>query len=350
MTPRIAVVVPVKDGARYLAELLAALAREAVDEVLIIDSGSRDGSVEIARSAEVEVLEITPTDFGHGRTRNLGAAQTSTEIVAFLTQDATPVPGWRAAMLEAFELDPSIGVVFGPHLPRPATSPMIARELIEFFATFAGEGDAPRVFAPGDSTFLSNVDAAYRRACWEEIRFDDVPYSEDQAFGRALAAHSSWRKAYAPRAGVLHAHDYPPVEFMRRYFDEYRGLRETIGHVERLGIRSMVRDVRGLDGGRQALDARAGHVGGRGRRAGPADRSCITADARCFRLSGAAGAGCLSPSRACFRWRAARTAPPRRSSRRRVPRSYRRQPTRSLAKQRTATKRSPACSATGRRH
>ena len=123
---------------------------------------------------------------------------------------------------------------------------MIARELIEFFATFAGDGDAPRVFAADDPTFLSNVDTAYRRACWEEIRFDDVPYSEDQAFGRALAAHPAWRKAYAPRAGVLHAHDYPPVEFMRRYFDEYRGLRETIGHVERIGARSTVRDVRGL--------------------------------------------------------------------------------------------------------
>ena len=237
---------PVKDGARYLAEVLAALAREAVDEVLVIDSGSRDGSVEIARGAGVEVLEIAPADFGHGRTRNLGAERTSAEIVAFLTQDATPVPGWRAALLEAFALDPRIGAVFGPHLPRPDTSPMIARELIEFFATFAGDGDAPRVFAADDPTFLSNVDTAYRRACWEEIRFDDVPYSEDQAFGRALAAHAAWRKAYAPRAGVLHAHDYPPVEFMRRYFDEYRGLRETIGHVERIGARSTVRDVRGL--------------------------------------------------------------------------------------------------------
>ncbi len=42
------------------------------------------------------------------------------------------------------------------------------------------------------------------------------------------------RKVYHPGAAVLHAHDYPPVEFMRRYFDEYRGLRETIGHVEAL--------------------------------------------------------------------------------------------------------------------
>src|SRR6185503_2006112 len=44
----------------------------------------------------------------------------------------------------------------------------------------------------------------------------------------------------------LHAHDYPPVDFMRRYFDEYRGLRESSGHVEGFGLRSTARDVRGL--------------------------------------------------------------------------------------------------------
>jgi len=246
MTPSVAAIVPVKDGSRYLDELLPALARERVDEVLVIDSGSRDGSVAIARAAGVDVLEIEQAAFGHGRTRNLGAERTHGDIVAFLTQDATPVTGWRDALLDAFALDAAIGVVFGPHLPRPGTSPMIARELMEFFAMFAPAGGDPRVFGPDDPTFLSNVNAAYRRACWAELRFGDVPYSEDQAFGRALAAHPAWRKAYAPRAGVLHAHDYPPVEFMRRYFDEYRGLRETIGHVEPFGVRSTVRDVHGL--------------------------------------------------------------------------------------------------------
>ena len=60
----------------------------------MIDSGSRDASLAIAAAAGAEVLEIPPADFGHGRTRNLGAERTSGELVAFLTQDATPVEGW----------------------------------------------------------------------------------------------------------------------------------------------------------------------------------------------------------------------------------------------------------------
>jgi glycosyltransferase involved in cell wall biosynthesis/GT2 family glycosyltransferase len=246
MSERVTAVVPVKDGARYLRELLDALVREGVDEALVIDSGSRDGSLEIARAAGATVLEIRPEEFRHGRTRNFAAERATGDVIAFLTQDATPLPGWRSALREGFALSDDVGVVFGPHLPRDGTSPMIARELTEFFATFAPPDAPPRVYGPDDPTFLSNVNAAYRRACWEQIRFEDVAYAEDQAFGRALAADQRWRKVFHPRAAVLHAHDYPPLEFMRRYFDEYRGLRETIGHVEPIAPRSSLLGVRTL--------------------------------------------------------------------------------------------------------
>jgi len=229
-------VIPVKDGERYLEELLDALAHEGPDETLVIDSGSRDRSVEIARGAGVEVLRIEPAEFGHGRTRNLGAERTSGELICFLTQDATPCPGWRAAYKKAFTLDERVGAAYGPHLPRPDTSPMIARELEEFFASFAPDGE-PRVQRAGDPSFLSDVNACYSRACWEQVRFRDVSYAEDQAFGADLLA-AGWTKVYHPGAAVLHAHDFGFGGFMRRYFDEYRGLRATIGHVEKIGLRS----------------------------------------------------------------------------------------------------------------
>jgi glycosyltransferase involved in cell wall biosynthesis len=120
---------------------------------------------------------------------------------------------------------------------------MIARELEEFFASFGS--DAARVDdhdEPADPAtgFFSNVNSAILRACWEEVRFRDVGYSEDQAFARDAYARD-WKKAYVPEAGVLHAHDYPFSQFMRRYFDEYRGLRHSVGHVEPLGARSIAR-------------------------------------------------------------------------------------------------------------
>jgi len=276
VVPSMSVVIPVKDGERYLEELLDALARERVDEILVIDSGSRDRSLQIVRAAEVELLEIDPAEFGHGRTRNLGAQRTSGELICFLTQDATPVPDWAAAYREAFALDEHVGAAYGPHLPRPETSPMIARELTEFFASFSADGQ-PAVQRPGGQTFLSNVNACYARACWEEIRFREIAYSEDQAFGADML-EAGWIKVYQPSAAVLHAHDYGALEFMRRYFDEYRGLRESTGHVEAFGVLATARQVRaevagdrrwaaeqGLSGTEQAsLTARSAvHHGGR---------------------------------------------------------------------------------------
>ncbi|MBN1530848.1 MAG: glycosyltransferase [Thermoleophilaceae bacterium] len=236
--PSISVVIPVKDGGERFGALLEALRRERPDEVLVVDSGSRDGSVERARAAGARVVEIPPEEFGHGRTRNLAAERTTGDLICFLTQDAVPAEGWLDAYRDAFELGERVGAAYGPHLPHPDTSPMIARELTEFFAGFAPDG-RPVVQGPGDPLFLSNVNACYRRECWEEIRFPDVPYAEDQAFARAMPA-AGWSKVYSPGAAVLHAHDYGPVEFMRRYFDEYRGLRETIDHVEPLSARGVL--------------------------------------------------------------------------------------------------------------
>jgi glycosyltransferase involved in cell wall biosynthesis len=267
----VSVVVPVKDGERRLGEVLAALEREGPDEVLVIDSGSRDRSVELARAAGASVVEIDPAEFGHGRTRNLAAQLSAGELICFLTQDATPCPGWLDAYREAFALAERVGAAYGPHLPRPDTSPMIARELREFFASFSPEG-GPVV--QHEQPFLSNVNACYARACWEQIRFREIAYAEDQAFGADMLA-AGWAKVYHPGAAVLHAHDYGPLEFMRRYFDEYRGLRESTGHVEPVRLRgtlgAVAADVRWMvdegfapgDRARWAVRSLAHHAGRR---------------------------------------------------------------------------------------
>ena len=385
--PSMSVVIPVKDGERYLEELLDALAREGVDEILVIDSGSRDRSLQIVRAAGVELLEIDPAEFGHGRTRNLGAQRTSGELICFLTQDATPVPGWATAYREAFALDEHVGAAYGPHLPRPDTSPMIARELTEFFAGFeahppdgdrgssalenGASGDSvhvPVYQRQGDPTFLSNVNACYARACWEEIRFREIAYSEDQAFGADML-EAGWIKVYQPSAAVLHAHDYGALEFMRRYFDEYRGLRESTGHVEPFGVLATARQVRAEVAGDRRWAAEQGLRGTE--QASLTARSAVhhggTARVLGARLARRPSAGARAQG-AC-RWRAATTVlqpqpraspPPRRVSQRMGRRTSRPTPRRASPRSRrprrcrrsaitTTIRMSPASGARARR-
>ena len=89
----VSVVIPVKDGEERLEEVLAAVRAQGDLELIVIDSGSRDHSREIARAAGADLIEIPPEEFGHGRTRNLGAERASGDLICFLTQDAVPHGG-----------------------------------------------------------------------------------------------------------------------------------------------------------------------------------------------------------------------------------------------------------------
>jgi hypothetical protein len=77
------------------------------------------------------------------------------------------------------------------------------------------------------------------------VPFRDVPYAEDQLLGRDLI-EAGYAKVFHPGARVIHSHHYGPFGFLRRYFDEYRGLREVLGYREPAKVRHMVRSVQFL--------------------------------------------------------------------------------------------------------
>src|SRR4051795_164517 len=105
----VTVAVPVLNGARYLEEVLSAVqAQEGLDnrelEILVIDSGSTDGSLSIAERYGARLHQIPKSEFSHGGTRNLAMRLARGDHVPFVTQDATPAHGrWLASLLAGFE-------------------------------------------------------------------------------------------------------------------------------------------------------------------------------------------------------------------------------------------------------
>jgi len=244
MRDTVTVALPVRDGARYLGETLASVRRQQIDrpvEILVADSGSRDGSVQIAHRNGAEVIRLPLGSFSHGGTRNLLMERSSGSHVAFLTQDAVPAgPHWLARMLEGFELAERVGLVFGPYRPRPQASATVRRELSEFFAALAPTGEpridradpgGPAPNHPDIATFFTDANGCVAREAWERVPFRDVPYAEDQLLAVEMR-RAGYAKVFQPDAAVLHSHDYPPLALFRRYFDEFRGLHEVYGWVE----------------------------------------------------------------------------------------------------------------------
>jgi glycosyltransferase involved in cell wall biosynthesis len=244
----VTVAIPVRNGERYLSEVLRAVRRQRLEgelELLIVDSGSTDRSLELARDAGARVVEITRSEFSHGGTRNKIMELAKGERVAFLTQDATPADErWLARLLEGFELADDVALVFGPYLPRPGASHMVQREFRDFFATFAPDArpvvqrlSEDRKTAaryrrgPSPLTFFTDANGCVARWAWERVAYRDIAYAEDQLLASEMI-EAGLAKVFHPGAGVYHSHDYGPVTMFRRCFDEWRGLREVYGHVE----------------------------------------------------------------------------------------------------------------------
>jgi glycosyltransferase involved in cell wall biosynthesis len=265
----VSVALPVRDGGQRLREVLAAIRAQRVDaavEIVVVDSGSTDGSVAAAREHGARVQEIPPSAFSHGATRNRLMELAGGDVVAFLTQDAVPAhDGWLAALLGGFALAGDVALVCGPHRPRPDASPMVRRELDGFFARF---GDAPRVdrlgpgpLGLGPESFFSSVDGAVARWAWERVPFRPVAYAEDH-FLAADVLRAGLAKAYVPAAAVVHSHEYPGLGWFRRAFAEFSALHAVHGLREPLSARFVAARVRNDVAAERAALARAG-VGGR---------------------------------------------------------------------------------------
>ena len=197
----VSVIVPVKDGGPLLGEVLArrAAAGRAGADRGRLGLPRRIASTSRGRPAP-SVIEIPPDEFGHGRTRNLAAEHSSGELICFLTQDAVPEPGWLDAYRESFELDPRVGAAFGPHLPFADTSPMVARELTEFFAGFSPNG-TPALHRRGDLTFLSNVNACYLRRVLGGAALSGRRRTARTRRSAARCSRRAGSRSTSPRAG-----------------------------------------------------------------------------------------------------------------------------------------------------
>jgi rhamnosyltransferase len=169
------------------------------------------------------------------------------EAVALLTHDSTPAgDGWIDAIVEGFALGDDVALVYGPHLPRPEHSHVVKRELAAHFETFAAPDGEPVIQrGPDAPTFYSDVNGAVAKWAWEKVPYREVPYSEDQLLGREMI-EAGFAKVYHPGAAVIHSHDYTAIDSFKRYFDEYRGLRETLGYKAPLGARSSFHTIVGL--------------------------------------------------------------------------------------------------------
>jgi glycosyltransferase involved in cell wall biosynthesis len=217
------IIIPAKNEENNIGRCLEAVFRQSADfpfEVLVIDSGSQDRTMEIVREYPARLLQITPAEFHHARTRNLGGRVSSGKYLVFLSSDAFPADkGWLSALVRNFR-EPAIAAVYGRQLPKADATPERAFFMHHRYGT---QRLVKTANSNGAGKYLlyqfSNVNSAVRRDVWEQTPFpEDINAYEDFSFavqivrqGRAIV--------YEPEATVLHSHNYSLMKSFQQYFD-----------------------------------------------------------------------------------------------------------------------------------
>jgi rhamnosyltransferase len=243
----VAVVVPTLNaGDAWKAWLDALLAQTLRPRrVLVIDSSSEDATATSAREAGLEVHSIARWEFDHGGTRQRGVEMTAgTDLVVFLSQDATLAhPEALEKLVSCFD-NPEVGAAYGRQLPHPGANPIEAHGRMFNYpppSRLKRMADAPR---DGFRTiFFSNAFAAYRRSALEQVGgFKSGLISMEDEYVAARMVQAGFAIAYCAEARVYHSHAYSVAQEFKRYFDfgvfhaREAWIRRTFGEAEGEGL------------------------------------------------------------------------------------------------------------------
>ncbi len=239
----VTIVIPVKNGGKLLEECLAMIAKQQTNlnfEVICVDSGSKDNSVEIIKGFGFELYEIAPSDFGHGKTRNFGAFKGSGKFIVFITQDAIPANEfWLDNLVKPMVSDSNIVGAFGKHLPHHDCNLFDIRDLKNHFLWFERKNkiiqlEDKKRYENDTSyrnyiTFFSDNNSCVRRSVFEKKPYADVQFAEDQIWMKARM-EEGYKKVYVKDAAVHHSHNFNKKDYLGRYYDEYKGIYDFSGY------------------------------------------------------------------------------------------------------------------------
>lgn len=231
----VSVVIPTLNAGGRLARLMEALKGQQIPgdiEIIVVDSGSKDNTLEVARAAGARVLTIPHHQFNHGWARNQAIQLSKGELVALTVQDALPTDEYwlarlLAPLLERAEAAGSYGLQVAP----PAAG-LLARARSALWCEARSSCVVKSLDTPDKFLEFShrqrleliefdNVTSCIKRKVWEEIPFPKRNYGEDIAWAKEVLMRGH-QIVFVPTAKVWHCHERGWLyELRRAYTDGY---------------------------------------------------------------------------------------------------------------------------------
>jgi glycosyltransferase involved in cell wall biosynthesis len=162
----VSVVIRAYNEARHLGRLLDGILHQSIQgvEIILVDSGSTDGTLEIAARYPVQVVHIAPQEFTFGRSLNRGLAHASGEFAVIASAHVYPVyPDWLERLLTPFT-DPQVGLAYGKQRGDAATRFSEHQIFAHWFA------EVSQLHQP--HPFCNNANAAIRLSLWQNLTYE----------------------------------------------------------------------------------------------------------------------------------------------------------------------------------
>jgi len=243
---RASIVIRTLNEARYLRELLDGIRRQQCDfevESVVIDSGSTDGTLDIAHDHGCVLEHIRREDFSFGRSLNMGCTAASGDVLVFVSGHCVPTDEHWLRRICGPVAEGLVDYAYGRQIGGVASRFSECRIFEKYYPAVS------RV--PQNGFFCNNANAALSRKAWAEHRFDeDLTGLEDMQLAKRLC-EAGGRVGYVSDACVYHYHHESWPQVRRRFEREAIALQRILPqiHVSPLDLvrylaSSIVHDLR----------------------------------------------------------------------------------------------------------
>lgn len=198
---KVSIIVKTRNGQRHLPELMSVLKNQNFDakqfEILVVDSGSTDGTLAIADASGCKIVQIAQPQLTPGGLLNAGCEAAQGRIVVFLSQDYLPTNRqWLQDLITPIQRKRA-DYVYGQQ--RGGDSSRFSDKVL-FKQFFPDESSIPQ-----DSYFCSNHNAAMAKSIWKRFKFNEsIPCLEDLHLAKEMC-RAGLRIGYQANASVTHS-------------------------------------------------------------------------------------------------------------------------------------------------
>ena len=230
---RCSLVIPTKNGGDLFRQVVDGLRAQTCwknVEFIVVDSGSTDETVSIARSAGATVHTILPTEFNHGATRDYGISLASCDYVVMMSQDAVPNDVFLIERLLSALSEKRVAGAYARQLPQPSADVITKRDL-NLWVTGGLERKVKAIeslnwyesMSPWEKYIFCNFDnvcSAINKRVWKEERFGRSDFGEDINWAERVLKRN-FKIVYEPTAVVIHSHDRSLIyDYKRTYMNQ----------------------------------------------------------------------------------------------------------------------------------